>query len=118
MKVLVVDDDDAIGEFVGWVLADEGHEVAIAGNGAVALQMLDGLAPDVILLDMRMPVMDGWQFADAYRKRDRPPAPIVVVTAARDVAERAKEIDAEAYIGKPFDIDELLATVRRFDRPD
>jgi two-component system chemotaxis response regulator CheY len=118
MKVLVVDDDDAIGEFVDWVLTDEGHEVTKAGNGAIALKLLEGLAPDVILLDMRMPVMDGWQFADAYRKGNYPRVPIVVVTAARDATERADEIGADAYLGKPFDIDDLLATVRRFATVD
>ena len=114
MKVLVVDDDEAIGEFVDWVLTDEGHEVTKAGNGAVALQLLERIAPDVILLDMRMPVMDGWQFADAYRKGNYPKAPIVVVTAARDATERANEIGADGYLGKPFDIDDLLETVNRF----
>lgn len=114
MRVLVVDDDEAIGEFVGWVLTDEGHEVTTAENGAVALKLLEHVSPDVILLDMRMPVMDGWQFADAYRKGNYPPVPIVVVTAARDVTERAGEIAADGYLGKPFDIDELLATVHRF----
>lgn len=114
MKVLVVDDDEAIGEFVGWVLTDEGHEVATAENGAEALKVLEQMTPDVILLDMRMPVMDGWQFADAYRKGPYIAAPIVVVTAARDVTERAAEISADGYLGKPFDIDELLSTVKRF----
>ena len=119
MKVLVVDDDEAIGEFVDWVLTDEGHEVTKAENGAVALQLLKGLAPDVILLDMRMPVMDGWQFAEAYRNGGyHPQAPIVVVTAARDATERADEIRADGYLGKPFDIDDLLATVKRFATAD
>lgn len=114
MKVLVVDDDEAIGEFVDWVLTDEGHEVSRAGNGADALQLLRVMVPDVILLDMRMPVMDGWQFADAYRNGDYQQAPIVVVTAARDATERANEIRADGYLGKPFDIDDLLDTIKRF----
>ncbi len=63
LRVLVVDDDETISEFVVWVLADDGHEVISATNGMMALQKLERFDPDVILLDMRMPVMDGWQFA-------------------------------------------------------
>ncbi|MCL4534121.1 MAG: response regulator [Bacteroidetes bacterium] len=115
MKVLVIDDDETISEFVVWVLADEGHEVVSAANGVAALQKLDGFDPDVILLDMRMPVMDGWQFARLYRDERPSPAPIVVLTAAQDVAQRASQIEAAGYLGKPFDLDELLSVVRRFD---
>ncbi len=114
MRVLVVDDDEAISEFVSWVLADEGHEVVTAANGALALRALERVCPDVILLDMRMPVMDGWEFARAYRAVWDRLAPIVVVTAAQDAAQRAREVEADGYLGKPFDVDDLIATVQRF----
>ncbi len=114
MRVLVVDDDEAISEFVSWVLVDEGHEVATAANGAIALKVAEQVRPDLILLDMRMPVMDGWEFARAYRDGRRRVAPIVVVTAAQDAALRAREVAAEGYLGKPFDIDDLIAAVERF----
>jgi len=114
-KVLVVDDDETISEFVVWVLADDGHEVMSATNGVVAFQKLERFNPDVILLDMRMPVMDGWRFANLYRDGRASPAPIVVLTAAQDVAQRANEIEADGYLGKPFDLDELLAIIHRFD---
>jgi two-component system chemotaxis response regulator CheY len=114
MKVLVVDDDESISEFVTWVLSDEGHEVSAASNGEVALHLLEGYHPDVILLDMRMPVMDGWKFAEMYRSGRNSPAPIVVLTAAQDAAQRADEIGADAYLGKPFDLEELLSVVKRF----
>lgn len=113
MKVLVVDDDETISEFVEWVLVEEGHEVAKAANGALALAALERMQPDVILLDMRMPVMDGWEFARAYRQDGYAQVPIVVMTAAQDAAKRAGEIGANAYLAKPFDLDDLIATVTR-----
>lgn len=116
MRVLVIDDDESISEFVDWVLTDEGHQVTRADNGAVGLSRLKEADPDVILLDMRMPVMDGWRFAEAYRSGDYRPVPIVVLTAAHDARVRAEEIGADAYLGKPFEMDELLKTVRRFER--
>ncbi len=65
-----------------------------------------------------MPVMDGWQFARAYRRRPGPHAPIVVVTAARDAAERAAEIQAEDVLPKPFRVDDLLRVVGRYSAQD
>jgi len=64
-----------------------------------------------------MPVMDGWQFARAYRERVELPAPIVVLTAARDARVRAREISADAHLAKPFELDELLTLVRQWIEP-
>jgi CheY-like chemotaxis protein len=110
-RVLVVEDDESIRELVDLVLSGAGYEVVTAQNGAVALQVVGGVRPDLILLDMRMTVMDGWEFARRYRSSPEPHAPIVVLTAARDAAERAAEIHANGYLGKPFGVDELLALV-------
>jgi CheY-like chemotaxis protein len=115
-RVLVVDDDPDILEFVSMALEDEGYNVVSAPHGAAALERLEAAPPDVILLDMRMPVMDGWEFARAYRQRPGPHAPIIVLTAAHDAAERASQIQAEAFLGKPFEIDDLLNSVERFAR--
>lgn len=112
--VLVVDDDDSIREFVSVALTDEGYEVLTAEDGAAALETVQRRQPGVILLDMRMPVMDGWEFARAYRAFPDPHVPIVVVTAARDAADRAAQIQADGYLAKPFDLDDLLAIVERF----
>jgi len=71
---------------------------------------------DVVLLVMRMPVMDGWAFAQAYRKQPGPHAPIVVLTAAQDAASRAAQIQADDYLGKPFELDDLLNIVARHTR--
>jgi CheY-like chemotaxis protein len=116
-RVLVVEDDDGIRDLIDLVLSAAGYEVLTAPDGAAALDVVGRLPPDLVLLDMRMPVMDGWEFARRYRARPEPPAPIVVVTAARDAAQRAEEIDANGYLGKPFDVGELLALVGTLASP-
>jgi DNA-binding response OmpR family regulator len=107
-----VEDDDEIRDFLSLVLQQEGYAIRTAQNGAVALRTIDQAPPELILLDMRMPVMDGWAFAQAYRGRPGPHAPILVLTAARDAEQRAREIQADGYLGKPFNLDELLELVR------
>ncbi|MBI3965620.1 MAG: response regulator [Chloroflexi bacterium] len=109
--VLVVDDDPAIRDLVEAILLDEGHDVAIASNGIEALRLATLHRPALILLDMRMPVMDGWQFAQAYRSTPAPHAPVVCVTAAVDAPRWAAEIGADGTLGKPFSIDDLLRVV-------
>jgi two-component system, chemotaxis family, chemotaxis protein CheY len=111
-RTLVVDDDHDIAELVRLALTDEGYEVVIASNGSAALQETLASPFDLILLDLRMPVMDGWEFAREYQARQEPRAPVIVVTAARDAAERAAEIHADGYISKPFSLEELLAVVK------
>ncbi|MBI4493701.1 MAG: response regulator transcription factor [Chloroflexi bacterium] len=110
-RVLVVDVDESIREFVGLALADEGYEVVTAHHGAAALERIAQLPPHLILLDVRMPIMDGWAFVRAYREQPGPHAPIIILTAAREVAERRVQMDAEAQLAKPFDLNELLALV-------
>ena len=112
--ILVVDDDPDIRQVVREMLEDEGWAVAEAPDGAAGLELARGRRPAVILLDMKMPVMDGWAFASAYRQVPPPRAPVVVVTAARDAAARAAEVGADAHLGKPFDLTDLLAVVGRF----
>jgi CheY-like chemotaxis protein len=111
--ILIVDDDDAIRELIEMALVDEGYEVALATNGQEALDKLGAARPRLILLDMAMPVMDGWAFAAAYRARPGPHAPIVVVTAAHEAAARAAQVAADDFIAKPFDLNRLLETVER-----
>jgi CheY-like chemotaxis protein len=112
--ILVVDDDTSIRSFVEMALDSEGYAVSTATNGAHALEVTGNVRPDLILLDMRMPVMDGWTFARTYRQQAGPHAPIVVITAATDAGERAAEINADGYLGKPFDLDELLGLVSKY----
>ena len=113
VRVLVVDDDPDIGEFVTLALTDHGYDVATALNGEVALRSAEERPPRLIVLDMRMPGMDGWEFARRYRQRPGPHAPIVVFTAARNAGERASEIAADAYLAKPFSLDDLIGLAER-----
>ena len=112
--VLVVDDDEGIREVVTTVLSGEGYTVHEARNGAEALALVALELPAVILLDMRMPVLDGWRFAATYRQQHDHEAPLVCMTAATDAAQRAAEIAAEATLAKPFDLEDLLAVVGRY----
>ena len=98
-------------------LEGEGLVVRTAANGAEALELLEDLAPALILLDMRMPVLDGWGFAERCRERQLA-YPIVVMTAAESAERWAEEIGATAYIAKPFDVDELLQTIERHRQKD
>jgi len=107
-RVLVVDDEQDIREFLAFALENKGYNVTTADNGAAALNEVARGPVDIVLLDMRMPVMDGWAFAQAYRQQPGPHAPIVVITAAHDAAARAAQIEAQDYLAKPFDLDDLL----------
>ncbi|TAK76228.1 MAG: response regulator [Dehalococcoidia bacterium] len=116
-RILVVEDDPALRTLTEAVLDDAGYEPLTASNGAEALEILREKQVQLILLDMRMPVMDGWAFAEAYHARPGPHAPVVVLTAAQDAQKRAKEIQAAGWIAKPFDLDHLVATVGRLAAP-
>ncbi len=112
-SVLIVDDNDDIREVLEMVLEQEGYVVSQACNGHEALNMAARAMPDLILLDMKMPVMNGWEFAAALRRAHPLRAPIVVLSAAEDARRRAAEIGAQGWVGKPFDLNDLLAAVRR-----
>lgn len=113
-RVLVVDDDEEISEMISLVLEDQGCDVAAAEHGQAALdRMHAGWKPDVILLDMRMPVMDGRAFVATYRAEPPPHAPVVVVSAARDARDVAASVTADDWLAKPFDVDALVEVIRR-----
>ena len=110
--ILVVDDDPGILAMLQDLLESEGIAVRTASNGEEALAALAEMTPSLILLDMRMPVLDGWGFAERYRARAFG-YPIVVMTAAESAKRWADEIGATGYIAKPFDVNELLQTIER-----
>ncbi|HEX8434015.1 response regulator [Archangium sp.] len=112
--VLVVDDDPDILEALSEILEAEGFEIRRARNGKEALERLEPHPPQLILLDLMMPVMDGWEFAQ--RMRQRPPVatiPIIVLSADRNVGSKATDIGAVGHLAKPFELNDLLDMVRR-----
>jgi len=117
-KVLVVDDDEDLRDSIATLLRRQGYDVEIARDGREALDLVavglpGAILPGAILLDMRMPVMNGWEFARIFRQRYDHLTPIIVLTAASDVRARAVEVGAEDWLGKPFELSELYQTVDR-----
>ncbi len=112
--VLIVEDDTDLLAMMEMVVLSDGYPVATAANGKEALDRITEDMPGLILLDMKMPIMDGWQFTEKFRVLYDHSVPIVVVTAARDAKIWAQEVGAEGYLAKPFDIDELIRTVERY----
>jgi two-component system, chemotaxis family, chemotaxis protein CheY len=108
--ILVVDDDPALLDVVAETLRDEGFPVATAEDGATALRKVEQDPPSLVLLDMRMPRVDGWEFARRLGEKGIE-LPIVVMTAAADAAGWAAEIGADGYLAKPFGIGELIEAV-------
>ncbi|HVJ14596.1 MAG TPA: response regulator [Polyangiaceae bacterium] len=113
-EVLVVDDDPDMAETMVEVLREAGYSARSAGDGKQALEAVEMHMPSLILLDVLMPVMDGWQCAREVRKRYGRDLPIVVVTAAEDVRARAEPMDVNEVLPKPFELDDLLRAVERY----
>lgn len=113
--ILIVDDDIDIRETISMVLEDEGYSVACAENGLEALRYLrEHGAPDLILLDLMMPVMDGVEFCIQKRQDPRfAEIPVVVVTASGQAREHASVLNAKAWIYKPLALDTLLEKVEQ-----
>jgi two-component system OmpR family response regulator len=113
--ILVVDDDPSILSTVADILEFEGYSVECASSGEQALKLIDRRLPVLVLLDMRMPTMDGWHFARIIEQRGLR-LPLVVMTAAQNGKQWAQEINADGYIAKPFDLTDLLDEVQRVRR--
>jgi two-component system chemotaxis response regulator CheY len=112
--VLIVDDDPDMVAIIRIMLDDSGYEVRSARNGKEALESVAEKMPAVVLLDMLMPVMDGWQCARELRARYGRRLPIVVVTAAEHAGSRAEQVDSDDVVAKPFDMAELLGIIARY----
>jgi CheY-like chemotaxis protein len=112
--ILVVEDDEDILSTLETFLEGEGYRVQAAANGHEALEAIKGREqlPALILLDMRMPVLDGWHFAAVFREQYGGATPIVVMSAAADTAQRAQEIGANGWLSKPFQLSALLELLR------
>jgi DNA-binding response OmpR family regulator len=111
--ILVVEDDDTLRTVIGEVLRDEGHHVDLASDGEQALDVLRVSDPDLIILDVMMPRMDAFRFRELQRARGPGRAAVLVVSAVRDVQSAAATLEAQAFLGKPFQLTALLAEVDR-----
>jgi DNA-binding response OmpR family regulator len=110
--VLVVDDEPDLRDLVALTLADAGFDVDVARNGRDALDHIAQRKPDIMLLDMMMPIMDGRALCKTLRALGDLPR-VVVMTAADHVAQAARDVGAVGWLAKPFDIDELVIAIRR-----
>ena len=110
-KVLVVEDDNNIAELLRLYLQKDGFEVSHAADGGKAVEMAKEIQPDLVLLDIMLPVMDGWQVCRELRKTMK--MPIIMLTAKGDTEDKVSglEMGADDYIVKPFEVKELLARV-------
>lgn len=108
--VLLVDDDDDLRQALATNLEKHGLSVTQASNGQDALEKIDAQMPSLIILDMNMPVMDGWEFAKRFYRRQEI-APIIVLTAEKKAGQGAADIGTKYSIGKPVDMQRLLSVV-------
>lgn len=111
--VLVVDDDPGIRGFIQMTLRAEGYDVATAVNGAQALERVKDQRPDVVLLDLSMPVMNGWEL-HARLREIVPDVPVIYMTAGFSARTEAERHRANGYLAKPFEVDDLLRCIARF----
>jgi two-component system, chemotaxis family, chemotaxis protein CheY len=110
--VLVVDDDEGVRAVMATALEDDGWRVETAENGRIALETLIWARPDAIILDLRMPIMDGLTFAEQYRGFPEPRAPLILISAT--VTQSAVQATgAVTGLRKPVDLNVLLDTVRQ-----
>ncbi len=117
MKILLVEDESRVADFVKRGLAEEGHDVSVAVDGASALSCARAAAYDVIVLDVHLPDIDGFHVVSALRA-ERSATPILMLTArdAREDVVRGLDVGADDYLTKPFDFAELVARVRALGR--
>lgn len=109
IRILTADDDPHILRLVARNLAMEGYDVLTASDGKLALEQIEAHQPDLVLLDVMMPQMDG--FAVCQRVRELSTVPIIIVTAREQDKVRGLDMGADDYLTKPFSVEELLARV-------
>ncbi|WP_077074736.1 response regulator [Aedoeadaptatus urinae] len=119
MKILITEDEAAIAEIIAYNLSNEGYETATAKDGVECLETFDAWAPDLVLLDVMMPRMNGFETLREIRKRSR--VPVIMLTAKDAEGDRIRglELGADDYVVKPFSMGELIARVKaNFRRQD
>ncbi len=112
VKVLIVEDDSNIAELIRLYLEKEEYQVRIAEDGRAGVEAFKEFKPDIILLDLMLPVMDGWSVCRAIRETDK--TPIIMLTAKDETFDKVMglEMGADDYISKPFEMKEVIARMR------
>src|SRR5919202_7071622 len=114
-RVLVVEDDESVALVLADLLEEEGFEVKRAADGRAGLDLLQAFRPQLVLLDLMMPVLDGWGFRAQQRQLapDLAQIPVLVLSGARDAVKAADDLGAAGVLAKPFEVDALAEAVRR-----
>ncbi|MDA0768810.1 MAG: hypothetical protein BZY79_00560 [SAR202 cluster bacterium Casp-Chloro-G4] len=110
--ILIVEDDNSLRDLFSEALASEGYATSIAANGAEGIEAFDEINPDLVLLDLLMPKMDGWEALERVRKISE--CPVIIVTGqgtTENIIRGLLEAGADDYLVKPFGIKELIARV-------
>lgn len=120
-RVLVVDDEPQVVWMLQFGLEADGYETIAARDGVAALEAVRAHRPNVVLLDVMMPVLDGWSVLETLRslpERDRPRVVVLSARASRDDRAKAEELGADAFVAKPFNVDDVLGVVRELGSGD
>ncbi len=112
MKVLIADDDADLRELIAFTLGQAGYLVVSAADGQAAVQLFEREAPDLVLLDINMPGMNGFQACEAIRRRSRVPVMMLTVRGEEEDLVRALGLGADDYLNKPFSPRTLLARIK------
>jgi DNA-binding response OmpR family regulator len=112
-RVLIIDDDSSIREFLRMGLSDEGYIVQTARTGEAALDLIYNFRPNLIILDVHPFIYNVQGYIAAYRRLFTPRIPVVAVSTSPLIAKKAPTLDVDAFLPKPFDLDELLTLIRK-----
>src|SRR6202042_287945 len=112
MKMLIADDDRDLRELIGFTLTQAGYLVLKTGDGPSALQTFENESPDLVVLDINMPGMSGFQVCESIQKRSRVPVIMLTVRGEEEDLVRALELGADDYLNKPFSPRTLLARIK------
>jgi len=113
-RILIVDDDPGIRDVLSLALDDEGYDSLSVAHGIAALAAMPTYRPHMILLDLRMPLMNGQEFVAAYHQQPGPHVPILVMTASRDALRDAANLPVAACLAKPFKLDIVMPLIERY----
>lgn len=117
-NILIVEDDPDILSSLAEVIREEGFDVETAANGYQALARLEAHAPDLIFLDLMMPLMDGWKFLEIARQRfPSTQPPVVLLSAVHNLTEEARRLGVTAFLPKPFDLEDVARMAHSLTQP-